>query len=301
MSKFKAWIIAFRLRTLPLALSSIIMGSFVAAWFQQFRWEVAVLAGLTTLLLQILSNLANDYGDTQNGADHEGRVGPDRMVQSGAITPAEMKRMIIIFVGLSLAAGVSLILIALGHVINWQAVGFLLLGLAAIAAAMRYTMGKNPYGYRGLGDLYVFLFFGLAGVVGTFFLHAGEWNTWVLLPASAVGCLSAGVLNLNNMRDVESDRLAGKYTLVVKWGMKAARIYHTGLLLVALVCLLVFVTMQTFSWLHLLFLVAWLPVGMHLVRVLNVRDHQQLDPELKKLALSTLLVVIFFGLGLMLG
>lgn len=276
-------------------------GSFLAAYYHQFRWEVAVLAGLTTLFLQILSNLANDYGDTQNGADHAGRKGPQRMVQTGMISPVEMKRMIGVFVVLSLVTGISLIGLALGQMFTLRALLFLLLGIGAIAAAMRYTMGKNPYGYRGLGDVYVFLFFGLAGVVGTWFLHSGQWNTWVLLPASAVGMLSAGVLNLNNMRDCESDRLAGKNTLVVKWGVPLARRYHFALLATAFLCLLVFVLFQSFSYTHLLFLVAGVFILAHARRVVKVKELQELDPELKRLALSTLFVVLLFGTGLLIG
>jgi len=277
------------------------MGSFVAAYYHQFRWEVALLAGLTTLFLQILSNLANDYGDTQNGADHEGRKGPRRMVQSGAISTLEMKRMIIVFVLLSFVSGIWLIVISLGNVMTWKALVFLLLGIGAIAAAMKYTMGKNPYGYRGLGDVYVFLFFGLAGVVGTWFLHSGQWNFWVLLPASAVGFLSAGVLNLNNMRDFESDRIAGKNTLVVKLGVPLARRYHLGLLASSFICLLVFVLFQSFSWFHLLFLMAALLIVVHARRVVMVEELQDLDPELKRLALSTLLIVLLFGTGLLIA
>jgi len=301
MSKFRAWIAAFRLRTLPLALSSIIMGSFVAAYYHYFRWEVALLAGLTTLFLQILSNLANDYGDTQNGADHEGRKGPRRMVQSGVISALEMKRMIIVFAMLSFIAGIWLIAISLGDIMSWKALMFLLLGIGAIAAAMKYTMGKNPYGYRGLGDVYVFLFFGLAGVVGTWFLHSGQWNFWVLLPASAVGFLSAGVLNLNNMRDFESDRTAGKNTLVVKLGVPLAKRYHLSILVLSFICLLVFVLFQSFSWVHLMFLIAVVLIVAHARRVVMVKELQDLDPELKRLALSTLLIVMLFGTGLLIG
>lgn len=301
MSKFRAWIVAFRLRTLPLALSSIVMGSFVAAFYHQFKWEVALLAGLTTLFLQILSNLANDYGDTQNGADHEGRKGPQRMVQSGAILPVEMKRMIIVFAVLSFVAGIGLIALSLGDVMTWKALAFLLLGIGAIAAAMKYTMGKNPYGYRGLGDVYVFVFFGLVGVVGTWFLHSGQWNSWVLLPASAVGLLSAGVLNLNNMRDFESDRTAGKNTLVVKLGVPVARRYHLGLLVTSFTCLFVFVLFHPFSWFHLLFLTAAVLIIAHARRVVKVEELEDLDPELKRLALSTLLIVLLFGTGLLIG
>ena len=218
MSSIKAWITAFRLRTLPLAFSSILMGSFLAAYYDSFQGWIFLLAIITTLFLQILSNLANDYGDTVNGADHEGREGPQRMVQSGIISLNKMKIAVMVFAILSFISGIGLIYISFGSLIHLKFLLFLLIGLAAIVAALRYTMGSNPYGYKGLGDLYVLVFFGLVGVGGTYFLHSNNWDWIIILPALAVGFLSSGVLNVNNMRDIESDKEAGKSTLVVKMG-----------------------------------------------------------------------------------
>ncbi|WP_291785670.1 1,4-dihydroxy-2-naphthoate octaprenyltransferase, partial [Cecembia sp.] len=206
-SKKQAWMHAIRLRTLPLALSCIFMGSFLAAYTGHLRWEVLILAALTTVFLQILSNLANDYGDSVHGADSVERKGPIRAVQSGLISLKEMKRAMFILAGLSLLTGLVLLYVA---VQNWVTFSlFLFLGLLAIWAAISYTSGKNPYGYVGLGDLSVFLFFGLLGVAGTYFLHSLSLSWSILWPAFSLGCFSTAVLNINNIRDIESDQKAG--------------------------------------------------------------------------------------------
>nr|WP_321410779.1 1,4-dihydroxy-2-naphthoate polyprenyltransferase [uncultured Carboxylicivirga sp.] len=298
MSSTKAWITAFRLRTLPLAFSSILMGSFVAAYHGKFQWSILLLALITTLFLQILSNLANDYGDTVNGADHDGRQGPQRMVQSGAISMTQMKIAIIVFSLLSLISGIGLIYASFGGLIQIRFLLFLLIGLGAIAAALKYTMGSNPYGYKGLGDVFVLLFFGLAGVGGTYFLHANEWDWSVLLPALSIGFLSSGVLNVNNMRDVESDRIAGKRTIVVKMGLKTAKVYHYILISFSLILLLIFVLINDFRWIHLLFM-AGMPLLLgHILSIRKALVADEFDPQLKKLAISTLISVLLFGAGL---
>ena len=222
----KKWIHAFRLRTLPLALSNSIIGSCLAAADDKFRWSIFGLAALTTVLLQIMSNMANDYGDFVNGKDTAERIGPKRMVQSGEITPKTMLRGIITIGMLCAVSGVVLIIIGTEGIPVTNMLLFGLLGLAAIAAAIKYTVGKNPYGYRGLGDLFVFIFFGLVGVIGTYFLHTQSFRWELLLPASAIGMLSTGVLNMNNMRDYEADKNAGKKTIVVAMGVKKAAFYH---------------------------------------------------------------------------
>jgi len=298
MTKAVAWLNAFRLRTLPLALSSIIMGSLLAAFYNEFEWGILIGASITTLFLQILSNLANDYGDTINGADHSGRQGPQRMVQSGAIGLRDMRIAIVVFAILSLFSGLYLIYIAFRESLSFNGILFFLLGIAAIAAAMKYTMGKNPYGYKGMGDIFVLLFFGLVGVGGSFYMHSG-WFTWlVLLPAFAVGMLSAGVLNLNNMRDEKSDREARKYTLVVRYGMGWSKRYQFILVIGAILSLLCFVALADYSISHFLFLVALPLFGRHLNVVHKAVNADDFDPELKKLALSTLLMVLLFGVGL---
>ena len=240
----KHWLSAFRLRTLPLAVSSILVGSALAllanhSWpTYRFSGAVLALALLTAILLQILSNLANDLGDHQHGTDNKERVGPQRSVQSGAISAAAMKRAMIICGVLAFISGCALITIALGFSIPTLA--FLALGLAAIGAAVKYTFGQNPYGYAGLGDVSVFLFFGIVGVCGTFYLHTETSERLVLLPAAAFGMLSAGVLNVNNMRDIVNDAASGKRTLVVRMGSKTAKTYHALLIVTGTLCLILF-------------------------------------------------------------
>ncbi|MCT4589595.1 MAG: 1,4-dihydroxy-2-naphthoate polyprenyltransferase [Carboxylicivirga sp.] len=300
MTKVQAWVNAFRLRTLPLALSSIIMGSGVAAYHGTFNWNILALAALTTLFLQVLSNLANDYGDTINGADHEERQGPERMVQSGLISKQSMLRGIFVMGTLALISGLGLITIAFQD-ISITSLIFFILGIAAIGAAVKYTMGSNPYGYRGLGDVYVLLFFGLIGVGGTYYLHAQKIDFSAILPALSVGFLSAGVLNLNNMRDVESDTSANKNTLVVKFGLQWARKYQYTMVLGAIICSVLFLVLNHASLLAYLFLIS-LPLFIrHLLVVKRARGSKDFDPELKKLALSTFLFVLLFTLGLVIS
>ena len=206
----KSWISAFRLRTLPLALSSISMGGFLAASSGQFNGLIFFLCCLTTIFLQILSNLANDYGDSVNGADHSGRTGPERAVQSGVISARQMKNAVITFVLLCLLSGISLLLVSFGW--NWRILLlFFGLGILSIIAAVAYTIGKRPYGYAGLGDISVLIFFGLIGVMGSLYLFTKELSGLKILPALSCGFFSIAVLNINNIRDIESDRKAGKF------------------------------------------------------------------------------------------
>lgn len=308
----KHWLHAFRLRTLPLAVSSIIVGSALAYLADQvnyngppqFRPLVLLLAVITAVLLQILSNLANDLGDHQHGTDNHDRVGPQRAVQSGAITPAQMKRAMIICGLLAFVSGCSLIIVALG--LTLQMLVFLLLGLAAIGAAVKYTFGSNPYGYAGLGDIGVFVFFGIVGVCGTFYLHARVFvplDLWwaLLLPSVAFGSLSAGVLNVNNMRDIHNDAASGKRTLVVRMGSANARIYHTVLVLGGLFCLIAFGLMGARGWVSWLFLLTAPLFLMHLKRVWSAAEPRSLDPQLKVLAMGTFLTALLFSLGLILA
>lgn len=300
MSKTKAWIHAFRLRTLPLALSNIFLGSLLAASEGKFSVRIFLLATLTTLFLQVLSNLANDLGDSISGADNENRIGPERAVQSGVISKSEMIRMVIVFAILSLVAGLGLLWEALQLLNYTQALVMLGVGLLAIGAAINYTVGKNPYGYSGFGDVFVFLFFGLAGVLGTYFLHTGDLNWTVLLPATSVGFLSVGVLNLNNMRDIENDSKTGKKTLVVKIGAGGARKYHIFLLVGAMLSACAYIFIHWNSLIQLLFLVSFPLLIRNMMVVSQNKIARDLDPELKKLALSTLLFSLSFGIGLVL-
>jgi 1,4-dihydroxy-2-naphthoate octaprenyltransferase len=295
-TKRQAWIYALRLRTLPLALSSILMGSLIAFQKAGFRWSVLLLAAVTTTLLQILSNLANDYGDSINGADHEGRKGPVRAVQSGIIMASEMKMAVVIFSVLSLISGVLLLLVALEDIYKFLL--FLGIGILAIIAAIAYTSGKKPYGYAGLGDLSVFLFFGCVGVIGTYYLHTLSFNASLWLPASAIGLLSTAVLNINNIRDMASDKAAGKLSIPVRIGKEAAEKYHWALITVGLLLLIVFAfTEQAYGAL------AFLLVSPVILKtgwaVGKFETPEKLDPFLKTMALSTFFCVLFFGIGWM--
>ncbi|MDR7128173.1 1,4-dihydroxy-2-naphthoate octaprenyltransferase [Algoriphagus sp. 4150] len=294
-TKKEAWLHAVRLRTLPLALASIFAGSFLAAYKEVFRWEILLFASLTTIFLQILSNLSNDYGDTVHGADHQDRQGPVRAVQSGLISLAEMKRAMYLFGVLAFISGLLLLFLA---VQDWVLFGiFLGLGLAAIWASISYTSGSNPYGYAGLGDISVFVFFGLLGVYGTYFLHSLDWNDAVVWIGISLGLFSAAVLNINNIRDIESDTTAGKKSIPVRIGKRAAIIYNWFLILGGNYCLMIF-AFSTKEWTSLLALAVFpwmIKIG---INVQKGKDSQAIDPNLKKLALSTLLWVILFGIGL---
>ena len=295
------WISAFRPRTLPLALASILTGGFLAAAAGHFNGPVVALAALTTILLQILSNLANDYGDSQNGADSVHRQGPLRAVQSGAISPAQMKRGMLICGLLALASGLALLWVAFGAAgLGWF-LGFLALGLAAIWAAVNYTAGANPYGYAGFGDISVFVFFGLVGVGGTYFLQTQSLPLPVLLPAAALGCFATAVLNVNNIRDIKSDVLAGKITIPVRLGPARARRYHGLLLLLGLGCAALFVALTYRSPWQWLFALAAPLFLFNAVQVWRRQESMQLDPLLKQMALSTLVFTVLFGVGQVLG
>ncbi|MVN78901.1 1,4-dihydroxy-2-naphthoate polyprenyltransferase [Hymenobacter sp. HMF4947] len=299
------WISAFRPRTLPLALASILTGGFLAKATGHFNGPVVALAAFTTILLQILSNLANDYGDSQNGADSVHRQGPERAVQSGAITPAEMKRAMWGFGAAALGSGIALLLVALGVASTWVLLAFFVLGLGAIWAAINYTAGARPYGYAGLGDVSVFLFFGLVGVCGTYFLQAYSQEhelarslpLAVLLPAASLGCFSAAVLNVNNIRDIISDKLAGKITVPVRLGPRHARRYHWLLLLLGVGSAVLYVALTYHSPWQWLFVLSLPLFAFNGYQVWVRQESMRLDPLLKQMALSTLVFTVLFGLG----
>lgn len=297
-NKIKIWLQAFRLRTLPLAISSTLVGSFLAYSFDSFRVIVLVLALLTTLCLQILSNLANDYGDSIKGVDNKNRIGPERVVQSGKVDKKEIKHMIILFVILSLISGSVLIFIGLNHLPIIKTIIFFILGLSAIVASIKYTVGRNPYGYVGLGDIFVYLYFGLIGVCGTFYLHTGFLNPWILLPASSIGLFSSGVLNLNNLRDVKNDSKSGKRTLVVRIGVKAAKIYHLVILVFAVVLCIVYTLIYYKSPVQLLFMITLPFLFSDIKTVMQNTVPIELNNELKKLALTTFAFSVSFSIGL---
>ncbi len=303
----KHWIEAARLRTLPLSVSGIIVGSIFALAnppadiytpTDVFDWKILGFALLTTLGLQVLSNFANDYGDGLKGTDNADRVGPQRTIQSGKITPKEMKNAIVLTSFLTLLSAIALIYFAFGVSNFVYSLFFLILGLAAITAAIRYTVGRSAYGYRGLGDAFVFVFFGLVSTLGVSFLYSKELDPLLILPAVSIGLLSVGVLNLNNMRDEASDRKSNKNTLVVQMGGKKAKNYHYFLVLTAIISVLVFSFLSDFRLDQYLFVLAFIPMLAHLKTVANNKEPRLLDPELKKLALSTFLLSLLLSVSM---
>jgi len=298
MPSLKSWLKASRLRTLPLALSSILMGSFLAIHRDHYQWSVIILAIITTTLLQILSNFSNDYGDSMRGTDNENRLGPVRTVQGGEISPMQMRMGMLLIVVLTLVSGIWLIYESFGN--NWvKAFIFLLLGILAITASVKYTVGKKSYGYSGYGDVFVFAFFGLLAVVGTYYLNTLNFSWIILLPAATLGCFSTAVLNLNNMRDMENDRHSGKKTIVVRIGYYGARNYQVMLVLAGFISSSIYVLLTFTSYWEFLFLITFPLFVVHLTGIFKVSDQRKLDPYLKKTALATLLFVIIFGIGLL--
>lgn len=300
-STARAWLQAARPRTLALALAGIALGLFLAASRGELRWGPALLTLLTALLLQILSNLANDYGDSLHGADSTARRGPLRAVQSGAISAGAMRRGMIVTALLAMVSGLALLWLAFGAEALPLVLLFVLLGAAAVWAAVAYTASSNPYGYRGLGDLFVFIFFGLVAVAGTYFLQAQALPLEILLPATSCGLFSVAVLNVNNIRDIESDRRAGKFSIPVRLGARRARIYHWVLLLGGLAAALTYVLATYRSPWQFLFLLAAPLLVINGLAVWRAQRSEDLDPLLKQMSLTTLVFVILFGVGQLLA
>ncbi len=298
-SNIRYWIAAARPRTLPLAMASIAMGGFLAAYFRAFNWTIFLLTVGTTVGLQVLSNFSNDYGDSVHGADHQQRVGPSRMVQSGVISLNQMKMAMWTTGVLTFILGLLLIINSLGFN-NTSFYFFLFLGLVAIFAAINYTSGSKPYGYSGWGDFSVLLFFGVVAVLGSYYLQTGSFEWLNILPALSCGLFATAVLNVNNIRDISSDRQAGKYSIPVRVGKPAAIRYHWALLVIGLVSSLVFVALNFQSFWQLLFLVIS-PLLIINGQAVSNKESSELDPYLKQMALTTLLYVLVFGLGLVLS
>ncbi len=291
------WISVIRLRTLPLSISGIILASCLAEYNGCFSWQICILAILTTLSFQILSNLANDYGDGVKGTDNNDRIGPERGIQSGKISPDEMFNAIKMNVLISIGLSFLLIFSAFGVKYFYLTLIFFLLGVASIVAAIRYTVGSGAYGYKGMGDIFVFVFFGLVSVIGCYVLYAKTIDHVTLLPSCTIGLLSAAVLNLNNMRDIESDTKSDKMTLAVKLGSKMIKAYHNLLIIVAIVLSGLFGILYYTSPYNLIFIVAYIPLVFHLIKVNKIESPELLDPELKKLALTTVVLAILMGIG----
>jgi len=293
MAKLKTWIRAARPRTVLLSFSGVLLGGSLSLAASRNERLVILFAALTAILLQILSNLANDYGDFKKGTDSIKRVGPQREMQSGSITEKEMKRGLAVTSGLCLISGALLIFVFAG--LTWQELAvFAALGIGAVLAALLYTLGKHPYGYYGLGDLFCFLFFGWAAVAGTFYLATKQLDFSVLLPASAMGFLSNAVLNINNMRDYENDKASGKNSLVVKLGLKQAFVYHCLLIVGSFVCLTAFIVLKHTPYYIYAF---WLLFPLFLKDLIAIKKTkpERLDPFLGRQVKHTFLLVLVFG------
>lgn len=304
----KHWIQAARLRTLPLSVSGIFVGSFYAFANQNktisevLFWIIFSLSLSTTLGFQVLSNFANDYGDGVKGTDNEHRIGPMRAIQSGKISVESMKKAIIITSILTLISASLLIYFAFKKTNFGYSLFFLLLGIVAIIAAVKYTVGNSAYGYKGFGDVFVFIFFGLVSTLGVNFLYSKHIDLQLILPACAIGLLSVGVLNLNNMRDEVSDRNSNKNTIVVKMGGRKAKIYHYLLIITAMLLMLIFAIIYNgtgFKVSQYVFLVAYFPLISHIRTVYYCSEPRALDPQLKKLAISTFLLSIILSVAML--
>jgi 1,4-dihydroxy-2-naphthoate polyprenyltransferase len=287
----ESWIQAARLRTLPLSISGILVGSAYAYYQNKFEWIIFVLALLTTLSFQVLSNFANDYGDGIKGTDAN-RIGEKRLVASGEITSNQMKNAIIINAIIAFFLALALIYFAFGQENFVYSVTFLVLGLAAIVAAIKYTVGNNAYGYSGFGDVFVFVFFGLVAVVGSNFLYSKSIDIILFLPATAFGMLSTAVLNLNNMRDIENDRIANKNTLVVKFGLKWAKQYQGVLMVFSVIIVWFFLILLRLN--EMLVLPFFLFAASLIQKINKVDKSSDFDPFLKKVALF----VFFLSIGI---
>lgn len=316
----KDWISAARLRTLPLSISGIIVGSFVAKWRMEntdylansqspfanrdiWDWRIFALALLVTLLYQVLSNYANDYGDGVKGTDKlRVNEAEQRAVASGRIPAKQMRNAVILFSILSLVATVVLLYKAFFPDFIREFWIFIGLGVACILAAIGYTVGKKPYGYLGLGDLMVFIFFGLVSVGGSYFLFTKEFHWDILLPASAVGLMSAAVLNLNNMRDIESDRISGKKSLALRLGYKNAMIYQMVLMNLPLLLILIFLGMQGFfqqgKYYPFIVMILLFPMMGLRRKILATKEPRALDPFLKQVGILTLMMAVLLVAGL---
>jgi 1,4-dihydroxy-2-naphthoate octaprenyltransferase len=297
LSRLKAWLNAARLRTLPLSVSGILVGTAMANHLGHSNNIVFILALLTTIGFQITSNFANDYGDGVKGTDNDDRIGPARALQSGILSRKQLKKGIIYSIVINLILVLLLLFVAFGTDNLGYIIVFVLLGAASIWAAVRYTVGEGAYGYKGLGDVFVFIFFGLLAVLGSMFIFSRYLEYTSVFPAITIGLLSTAVLNLNNLRDYHSDKKANKNTLIVKLGLAKGKVYHYFLLIASFISLLSYLITEFNSWGNALCLLAYLPISVHFKTVYTIKEAALFDPELKKLALSTFLLALLFYIG----
>ena len=295
----KAWLHAARLRTLPLSVSGIIVGTGLAGILGVYDGQIFGLALLTTIGFQVLSNFANDLGDSQKGTDNAQRVGPARAIQSGQLSAAQMKTGMWVVGLLSLLSALLLIKVSIPNLSSAAIYTYVILAVFCIAAAITYTVGKNAYGYRGLGDLMVFIFFGLVSVIGVFLLYGEAFEWLVLFPAISIGAWSTAVLNLNNLRDIDNDAQMNKRTMIVKMGFQKGKLYHVGLMATGLATWFFTIYLLAISAYNYYLFLALLPsLGfvLHLKKVLDTQTPASLDPELKKVALLTFFSALLFAI-----
>ena len=296
MTNFKVWISSFRLRTLPLSISGIILGSALAYSNQFFNTTIFVFALLTTISLQILSNLANDYGDGVKGTDNSNRIGPERAIQSGLISPQQMKYAIIINVLILIILITTLLYFSFGTNEYLNLLAFFTLGIISIYSAIKYTVGNKAYGYYALGDLFVLLFFGFLSVMGSYYLYAKNLEINIILPSLSIGLLSVAVINLNNMRDLVSDKVSNKITIAGKLGFANSKKYHFLILISSIVFSLLFILFFYYKPLSLIVIISYIPIILHLKKVYSITKPGEYNDELKKVAISTFLFSVIHSL-----
>jgi 1,4-dihydroxy-2-naphthoate octaprenyltransferase len=287
MTNFKVWISSFRLRTLPLSMSGILIGSYFDYDEQSFNNSIFLLALLTTVSLQILSNLANDYGDGVKGTDNNNRIGPERAIQSGVITPAKMKSAIIVNIIILLVFISFLLYFSFKPDEYFNLIIFFSLGFVSIFSAIKYTVGNKAYGYYALGDIFVFAFFGLLSTMGSYYLFTKSLDIILILPSIFVGLLSVGVLNLNNMRDLVSDKLSNKITIAGKLGFDNAKKYHLLILIISIFISVIFILYFYFKLTSLIVLLSYLPIVIHFKNVYSIKEPKLYNNEVTLLASST--------------
>ncbi len=298
MATLKSWTDAARPRTLPLALSGIFMGCGLSWFSGEMDVIVSVLAVVTATLIQIFSNFANDYGDGHRGTDNHNRLGPVRTIQSGKISKKEMETGMFVIGGASILTGIIMLYLATWHASKTSFFIFLMFGILSIAAAYFYTAGKKSYGYIGLGDLFVFLFFGLLPVAGVYYLNTKMLPADIFLPSMAIGLFSAGVLNLNNMRDIVNDKNSGKITIPVQIGVRESRIYHSAMILGGWFFAIAYSAKHFHSPFQLFYLLLFPLFLSDLIKIHKIRHDRALDPFLKRLSLATLAFTLLFCLSL---
>jgi len=296
MTNFKVWISSFRLRTLPLSISGIIFGSALAYSNQYFNNTIFVFALLTTISLQILSNLANDYGDGVKGTDNNNRIGPERAIQSGLISSIQMKYAIITNVLILIVLITTLLYFSFGTNEYLNLLTFFTLGIISIYSAIKYTVGNKAYGYYALGDLFVLLFFGFLSVMGSYYLYAKNLEINLILPSFSIGLLSVAVINLNNMRDLVSDKLSNKITVAGKLGFANSKKYHFLILISSIVFSLLFILFFYYKPLSLIVIISYIPIVLHLKKVYTITKPVEYNDELKKVAISTFLFSVIHSL-----